>query len=147
MDNIVWEVTVTQILPLPFTFAVDYCVPFHQKNLFFLTPMYNILILSGQIQFSLLFSRFHIAQATLLTILTTQEKHGGWYCLNKENCNSPKDCLFVIFLDLKLLPSAPFEALSLPATDTNTNSTFGTQWMEIQPAHSFLSSAQVKLLA
>lgn len=93
------------------------------------------------------FSSFHIAQATLLTILTTQEKHGGWYYLNKENCNSPKDCLFVIFLDLKLLPSVPFEALSLPATDTNTNSTFGAQWMEIQPAHSFLSSAQVKLLA
>lgn len=74
-------------------------------------------------------SSFHIAQVTLLTFLTTQDKHEGWFYLNKENRNRPKDSLFVIFLDLKFLPSVPLEALSLPAP----NSTFDAQQTEIQP--------------
>jgi len=102
MGDIVWEVTVTQILILQFTFRVDYCAPFHQRIWIFLIPIYKILVLSCQIQ---LFRSFHIVQATFLSFLTTQEKHGRRYYFNKESCIDPKDSLVVICLNLKLLPS------------------------------------------
>lgn len=79
------------------------------------------------------FSSFHIVQATFLIFLTTQEKHGGWYYFNKENCIHFKDSLVVIFLNLKLLLSVLLGALWLPAMNTNTNTRPGLQWMETQP--------------
>lgn len=117
------------------------------ENLDFFIHMYKILIFSCQIQLPLHFSIFHIVQATFLSFLTTQEKHGGWYYFNKENCIHLKDSLVVIFLNLKLLPSV---LPGCPVTFCNKHKYEQYIWLPMDGdsaySKSFLSSAETKWL-